>query len=79
MTSHSHHQDRSLNHTAAIATLHCLVGCAIGEVAGMVIGTALQWSDAETIVLATGLAFLPGYALTMLPHSADRLFAPGSP
>ena len=67
MKSHSHYQDRSLNHTAAIATLHCLMGCAIGEVAGMVIGTTLQWSAAETIVLATGLAFLSGYALTMLP------------
>ncbi len=67
MTSHSHHQDQSLNKTALIATLHCLSGCAIGEVAGMVIGTTLQWSNAETIVLATGLAFLSGYTLTMLP------------
>ena len=33
----------------------------------MVIGTTLQWSNAETIVLATGLAFLFGYTLTMLP------------
>lgn len=67
MKNHLHHQEQSLNKTALIATLHCLSGCAIGEVAGMVIGTTLQWSAAETIVLATGLAFLSGYALTMLP------------
>lgn len=68
MINHSHHhQNQSLNKTAAIATLHCLSGCAIGEVVGMVIGTALGWSNTETIVLAVLLAFLSGYALTMLP------------
>jgi hypothetical protein len=50
-----------------MATLHCLTGCGIGEVAGMVIGTALGWGDVETVVLAVALAFLSGYALTMLP------------
>ena len=57
----------SLNRTAFSATAHCLTGCAIGEVLGMVIGTALGWGDAATIVLAVALAFLFGYALTMLP------------
>ncbi|MEV0650387.1 DUF4396 domain-containing protein [Phytomonospora sp. NPDC050363] len=50
---------------AAQATLHCLTGCAIGEVLGIVIGTALGWGNLATIVLAVGLAFLFGYALTM--------------
>jgi len=50
-----------------MATIHCLSGCAIGEVAGMIIGTALGWSALQTIALAVGLAFLTGYALTMLP------------
>ena len=50
---------------AAQATLHCLTGCAIGEVLGMAIGTALGWSDPATVVLAVGLAFVFGYALTM--------------
>ncbi|CAM3132414.1 DUF4396 domain-containing protein [Stackebrandtia soli] len=50
---------------AASATLHCLTGCAIGEVLGMIIGTALGWSALQTIALAVGLAFLFGYALTM--------------
>jgi hypothetical protein len=50
---------------AAQATLHCLTGCAIGEVLGMVIGTALGWSNMPTIALAVFLAFVFGYALTM--------------
>jgi Domain of unknown function (DUF4396) len=50
---------------AAQATLHCLTGCAIGEVAGMVIGTSLGWQNAATVVLSIALAFVFGYALTM--------------
>ncbi|MFD7658043.1 DUF4396 domain-containing protein [Actinosynnema sp. NPDC059797] len=50
---------------AASATLHCLTGCAIGEVLGMVIGTALGWGNLATVVLAVGLAFVFGYMLTM--------------
>lgn len=57
----------SLNRLAFSATLHCLTGCAIGEVLGMVIGTAAGLGNAQTIVLATILAFLFGYALTMTP------------
>jgi hypothetical protein len=52
---------------ALSATLHCLTGCAIGEIAGMVIGTALGWSNWATIALSVALAFLFGYALTSLP------------
>jgi hypothetical protein len=47
--------------------VHCLTGCAIGEVLGMIIGTALGWSDWETIALAVVLAFFFGYSLTLLP------------
>lgn len=50
---------------AARATLHCLTGCAIGEVLGMVIGTALGWGNAPTVILAIILAFFFGYALTL--------------
>lgn len=50
---------------ASSATLHCLTGCAIGEVLGMVIGTAFGWSNLPTVVLAVALAFVFGYALTM--------------
>jgi hypothetical protein len=50
---------------AATATLHCLTGCAIGEVLGMVIGTSLGLHDLATVVLSVALAFVFGYALTM--------------
>jgi hypothetical protein len=51
--------------TAASATLHCLTGCAIGEVLGMVIGTSLGLHNAATVILSVALAFVFGYALTM--------------
>ncbi|HET6858582.1 MAG TPA: DUF4396 domain-containing protein [Streptomyces sp.] len=51
--------------TAAQATLHCLTGCAIGEVLGMVIRTALGWGNVPTMILAIALAFFFGYALTL--------------
>jgi hypothetical protein len=59
--------DRSLNSVALSATLHCLTGCSIGEVLGMIIGTALKWTNPPTIVLSIALAFLFGYSLTSLP------------
>jgi Domain of unknown function (DUF4396) len=70
--SHHHHEPlptsgRALDLVALSATLHCLTGCAIGEVAGVAIGTALGWSDVGTIALAIALAFLFGYSLTSLP------------
>jgi hypothetical protein len=57
----------SLNRLSFSATLHCLTGCAIGEVLGLVIGTALGWGNVATIALAVALAFFFGYSLTMLP------------
>ena len=50
---------------AAQATLHCLTGCAIGEVLGMVIGTSAGLHNGATVVLSIALAFVFGYALTM--------------
>jgi hypothetical protein len=64
MTSHA---QQSLNRVALSATVHCLTGCAIGEVLGMVIGTALDFSDLATIALSIALAFFFGYLLTSLP------------
>ncbi|MDP8948212.1 MAG: DUF4396 domain-containing protein [Actinomycetota bacterium] len=60
-------KDSSLNRLAFSATAHCLTGCAIGEVLGLVIGTALGWGNVATIALAVVLAFFFGYSLTMLP------------
>ena len=56
-----------LTRTAVSATLHCLTGCAIGEVLGLVIATALDWSNAASAALSIALAFVFGYSLTMLP------------
>lgn len=79
-TQHDHHhhqhqhthrgerpEGRALTRLAVSATLHCLTGCAIGEVLGMVLGTWWGWSDGATIALAVALAFLFGYALTIWP------------
>ena len=57
----------SLNRIAFSATLHCLTGCAIGEVLGMVIATALDWGNAASIALAVVLAFAFGYSFTLVP------------
>ena len=57
----------SLTRSAIQATLHCLTGCAIGEVLGMVIATALGLGNTASIGLAIALAFLFGYALTIGP------------
>lgn len=57
----------ALTSLAVSATLHCLTGCAIGEVAGMLIGTATGMSNAATVVLSIALAFVFGYGLTSMP------------
>ena len=59
--------DAALNRLAASATTHCMTGCAIGEVLGLVISTAAGWGTAASIGLAVILAFFFGYSLTMLP------------
>jgi hypothetical protein len=67
-TAHDHgHGHGDLTPMAVSATLHCLTGCAIGEIAGMAIGTALGLSNLGTVVLAVALAFVFGYGLTSLP------------
>ena len=59
------HEETSLTRMAVQATLHCLTGCAIGEVLGMVIASALGWANLATVVVSTVLAFFFGYALTV--------------
>ena len=73
MTDHDSHQAHSRSDRVSIwrsavqATLHCLTGCAIGEVLGMVLATALGFGNAASIALAVALAFFFGYALTIGP------------
>lgn len=67
---HGAHDDAvvgGVNSMALSATLHCLTGCAVGEIAGLMIGTAIGLSTAWTIGLAVSLAFLFGYAVSTLP------------
>ena len=62
-----HHGMGSTNAMAVSATLHCLTGCAIGEILGLVIGTALGLGNLATIAIAITLAFVFGYTLSTLP------------
>jgi Domain of unknown function (DUF4396) len=61
------HGNGSLNRSAFQATTHCLTGCAIGEVLGMIIATALGWGNTASIAISVVLAFLFGYSLTLGP------------
>jgi hypothetical protein len=67
VSHHAHGSSGSLNRLAASATNHCLTGCVIGEVTGLVIATALGWGNVASIALAVALAFLFGYTLTSIP------------
>ena len=65
--AHATHQPVSLNRLATRATTHCLIGCGIGEVLGLVIASALGWAALPSIALAIALAFVFGYGLTLRP------------
>ncbi len=64
---HYNHKQISLKNISFMATLHCLTGCAIGEVLGMTLGTIFHWPNIETIIVSILLAFFFGYSLTLLP------------
>jgi hypothetical protein len=70
-TPHDHAAERAsgsaLSGLALSATVHCLTGCAIGEVLGMILATWWGWGDLASILLAVVLAFFFGYGLTSLP------------
>ena len=65
---HSQHSGKepSVSRVALSATIHCLVGCSIGEILGMVIGASLGWGNWSTVALSVILAFISGYLLTMI-------------
>jgi hypothetical protein len=62
-----HASGSALSGLALSATVHCLTGCAIGEVLGMILATWWGWGDLASILLAVVLAFFFGYGLTSLP------------
>jgi Domain of unknown function (DUF4396) len=66
-------QNPTLTRTAFEATVHCLTGCAIGEVSGMVVSTALNLENLPSILLSIVLAFVFGYGLTVRPLLAGGL------
>jgi hypothetical protein len=63
----AHEHDTSLNRLAISATTHCLTGCAIGEISGMMLATAFGWGNIASIALAVGLAYVFGFGLTAIP------------
>jgi hypothetical protein len=74
MTACAIPQNSRVEHAHAIGwkdaisiTLHCLTGCAIGELTGLAIGVSLGWRPPVTIALAVGLSFVSGFALTLIP------------
>jgi len=64
---HDAQAGQSLNGLALSATVHCLTGCAIGEVLGMILATWWGWGNPASIALSIVLAFFFGYGLTSLP------------
>lgn len=66
------HQNKPTAATAASATLHCLSGCVIGEFIGLALGVHYGWPPATTIIVATTLAFITGFGLTLIPLMRGR-------
>ncbi len=73
---HAHHAHHGHGggplRVSALATLHCLTGCVIGEVAGLAIGVTLGLPAWQTIALATLLAYASGMTLGLLPVMKSR-------
>lgn len=59
--------NNNLNSTALSATMHCLTGCAIGEITGLILGLIFGWPGLLTLAVSIGLAFLFGYTLSLIP------------
>lgn len=69
----AHHHNLTSNRMALSATLHCLTGCAIGEMIGVTIGTHLGFEPHSTVLLATVLSFISGYTVSTLPLLRAKL------
>lgn len=68
---HSQHHHGHSRHgqwiAAAHATLHCSIGCILGETAGLMLGTTLHFSQAESMIVSTVLAYCAGFLLAVAP------------
>jgi Domain of unknown function (DUF4396) len=62
-----HHQPTASNRMALSATLHCLTGCAVGEIIGVTIGTHTGLQPHSTVVLAAVISFVSGYSFSAWP------------
>lgn len=65
--AHAGHAHHGGWRAAASVTVHCLTGCAIGELLGLAIGVGLGWPPRLTVALAVALSFVSGFALTLIP------------
>src|SRR4051794_20428856 len=65
--THQHAGHGSMKEMASSATLHCLTGCAIGELIGVTIGTTAGFVPHNTVILAAILSFVSGYAVSTRP------------
>lgn len=65
--AHAGHAHHGGWRAAASVTVHCLTGCAIGELLGLAIGVSLGWPPRLTVSLAVVLSFFSGFALTLIP------------
>lgn len=70
---HMHHQHAPSNKMALSATLHCLMGCAVGEMIGVTIGTHLGYAPHTTVTLASVLSFVSGYTVSTWPLIRAKL------
>jgi Domain of unknown function (DUF4396) len=80
--SHEHighqHQMPSITHMAVTATVHCLIGCSIGEALGLALATTWGWDNTASITLAVVLAFLFGYGFTLYPLLRSGMTLPNA-
>ena len=80
MQEHDHHHEVHNGNVAVLAeleentfklaistTLHCLLGCGIGEVVGMILATWWAWGNVASITLAVILGFVFGFILGLWP------------
>ncbi len=64
---HGQHGIADNKRMAVSATLHCLAGCAVGELIGVTIGTHAGFHPRQTVLLASVLSFASGYSVSTRP------------